>query len=856
MSARTSRRPTPPPSAAQLALFSATIFLRADAQGLACDSGDLSSTCVISTARTLSQASSSAAGLTIAGSGSLSCAAAGGCAVALSGSLQVLGSLAIGSGAGLWIRAASASIAAGASISSSVSLLPISLVAVAGDVTIGGTLSGGNVTVIASGAIAVSGIVSANGLGYCRGQGSGGGGAVVFTGGLCDLCGCAAGGGGGGYGGAGGSGFSNCCQPGYVPGAGGGTYGSNTAPTNFGSGGGDAFAAYWAGRNGYCGGGIVRLIAGSQVSVSGSISANGHAVTENSNVCGWADTSGGAGSGGSVWLTAPSYSCASSGVISADGGSLMARNKAAGGGGGRVAITGSTSFLSGCSRISALGGVPVSFGLSNPDPTEGASGMAGTVFQANVTISTPTASSSMTATATASASPSSTVSSSATRSPSVSASPRPNSCLAVQGFVTLEASDAANLFGYSVVVAPQSTCSMLSRSSGSLRCAPATLTTTYQGVPVYFVGRSEDIPLALMGSAPDSCGVSPTPSASPSLTATPSPTPTRSYSPSPSPSYVAPYFRPLPPGAGNGLGGQVDCVCNFGSLVVFGGAFTALGNGTAASRIAAWDGSAWRTLGQGLASGAHPSQCLTANNQLYVGTSGEGGSAGALWTWSGSAWSTVGSSGFSSNCYLGGLVQWGSKIVAACNFELKAWDGSSWSTVTTVNNNIYALIVYENYVFLGGSFTNPSNNVAKCDSSLTCTGNAGPFVANPTYNYVLAFGIHNGALYAAGYLQVGQNLYVLSSATGTWTQSTPTAGGDVHFLCSFRGLLYVGAWNSNEVYVQDTATNSIVPVGGAGLSGGSFANAAAVNNNMLYIGGQFSSIASSGVSANNAVAWG
>jgi hypothetical protein len=30
----------------------------------------------------------------------------------------------------------------------------------------------------------------------------------------------------------------------------------------------------------------------------------------------------------------------------------------------------------------------------------------------------------------------------------------------------------------------------------------------------------------------------------------------------------------------------------------------------------------------------------------------------------------------------------------------------------------------------------------------------------------------------------------------------------------------------------------------------------AVNNNMLYIGGQFSSIASSGVSANNAVAWG
>ena len=75
-------------------------------------------------------------------------------------------------------------------------------------------------------------------------------------------------------------------------------------------------------------------------------------------------------------------------------------------------------------------------------------------------------------------------------------------CATVQGFVTLAASDAANPLGYTVAVAPQSTCSMLSRSSGSLRCAPAKLTTAYAGEPVFFVGRSEDIPLDLMSSGP------------------------------------------------------------------------------------------------------------------------------------------------------------------------------------------------------------------------------------------------------------------------------------------------------------------------------------------------------------------
>jgi hypothetical protein len=90
----------------------------------------------------------------------------------------------------------------------------------------------------------------------------------------------------------------------------------------------------------------------------------------------------------------------------------------------------------------------------------------------------------------------------ATRSASPSPSPRAGACAAVQGFATLDVSDAANPLGHSVVVAPQTTCDKLARSSGSLRCAPGTLTTSFSGVPVYYVGRSEDVPLELVSSGP------------------------------------------------------------------------------------------------------------------------------------------------------------------------------------------------------------------------------------------------------------------------------------------------------------------------------------------------------------------
>ncbi|MEO6924813.1 MAG: hypothetical protein ABI142_13380, partial [Bryocella sp.] len=135
---------------------------------------------------------------------------------------------------------------------------------------------------------------------------------------------------GGSYGGLGGH------DPGPI-------YGSAAMPVNLGSGGA---AAQYTGSDG---GGAIRLIVSGTLTNNGIISANGQAVLPNQ---------GGAGAGGSVWVTTATL--AGSGSFTANGGSntTPTLSGAAAGGGGRVAVyyAGPTNFT-GFAASTALGGV-------------------------------------------------------------------------------------------------------------------------------------------------------------------------------------------------------------------------------------------------------------------------------------------------------------------------------------------------------------------------------------------------------------------------------------------------------------------------------------------------------------------
>jgi hypothetical protein len=152
---------------------------------------------------------------------------------------------------------------------------------------------------------------------------------------------------GGGYGGAGAGACGN---------VGGITYGSETQPTDIGSGGGSDQ------QQGSAGGGAVQLTASGTLTVNGIIDADG---ANHSN------DDAGAGSGGSIWLTAVTID--GSGTISADGGDSKwsTGEWGGGGGGGRIALY--YEFLT------HSGNRTVSGGIGNAGNNPGYTGDDGTI---------------------------------------------------------------------------------------------------------------------------------------------------------------------------------------------------------------------------------------------------------------------------------------------------------------------------------------------------------------------------------------------------------------------------------------------------------------------------------------------
>jgi hypothetical protein len=176
------------------------------------------------------------------------------------------------------------------------------------------TLEATNITVAAGAQI------SANGQGFGENQGPGAGTSWSENN-------VGAGGGHGGYGGDG----RNC--DGGIP------YGSEWEPTALGSGG----AAYSNGAG--SGGGAIKLVASSTLTIDGTVSANG---TD------YYQPRAGGGSGGSIWILADTLQ--GIGIISADGGA-GSPDEGGGGSGGRIRISTTTSSYLYTGITSATGGM-------------------------------------------------------------------------------------------------------------------------------------------------------------------------------------------------------------------------------------------------------------------------------------------------------------------------------------------------------------------------------------------------------------------------------------------------------------------------------------------------------------------
>jgi hypothetical protein len=192
---------------------------------------------------------------------------------------------------------------------------------------------------------------------------------------------------------------------------------------------------------------------------------------------------------------------------------------------------------------------------------------------------------------------------------------------------------------------------------------------------------------------------------------------------------------PAGAGASNGLANNVQAMCLHGGSLIVGGVFTALGSGTTANRVAAYNGTTWTAVGTGL--GGSVNALASFGGKLYAGGAfttlfgGAANSANRIAVWDGSSWGAIGPAGAFNGlggvvmalAVNGGVLHIGGAFTALGDTttianRMAAWDGTSFSSITlgvfgngVAGGQISAMQVYKNATYVGGGFTTLGNGV-------------------------------------------------------------------------------------------------------------------------------------------------
>jgi hypothetical protein len=168
---------------------------------------------------------------------------------------------------------------------------------------------------------------------------------------------------------------------------------------------------------------------------------------------------------------------------------------------------------------------------------------------------------------------------------------------------------------------------------------------------------------------------------------------------------------------GFGRGGS-DCyvyaVAAFNGLLVAAGSFEAIG-GISAHHIAAWNGTSWSPLGDGIAGGNIYALTVQGNTLVAAGTftSAGGVPVNRIARWNGATWDSIGS-GFNYDVYalttVNGALVAGGAFTGSGHTRLggiAVWTGSAWrplGAVTLSGATVYALTNVGGAVIAGGYF--------------------------------------------------------------------------------------------------------------------------------------------------------
>lgn len=316
---------------------------------------------------------------------------------------------------------------------------------------------------------------------------------------------------------------------------------------------------------------------------------------------------------------------------------------------------------------------------------------------------------------------------------------------------------------------------------------------------------------------------------------------------------------------GTGVGSSNDIVSSiisFNGKLIAGGIFDTAGN-VAASNVAAWNGSVWSAVGNGLNSisdknGTKLSVRAFAvyNNELYAGghfDSADNVYASGIAKWNGTAWTAVG----------GGIAGY-------------THDGSD-----SLRAGIYAMAVYNNELYVAGNFTRaggiPAQEIAKWNGTTWSAVASGLATGESNSDRTVScLAVANNKLYAGGSFKNASGIHATNiaswdgnawAAVGAGLGSDSIESGGVTSLAFFQGNLcasvqttdgigmpayYVSKWNG-------TNWSSVAGGPGTGVVYTGYPFALLAHGDYLYLAGQYQKISGlttlNGLSKWNGTSW-
>ncbi len=257
------------------------------------------------------------------------------------------------------------------------------------------------------------------------------------------------------------------------------------------------------------------------------------------------------------------------------------------------------------------------------------------------------------------------------------------------------------------------------------------------------------------------------------------------------------------------LSSTVNAVTVYDDEIVAGGYFTAeYGGGTPLNRIARWDGTAWRSFGDGMNNivwtlSPYRDSLLIASGQF---TTADGVSTSRIAQWNGYRWQPLGSGlngiAFALCEYNGDLIVGGEFTTAGGSTanRIARWDGSNWHEMGSgMNGNINTLTVHNDTLIAGGNFTTAGGvsaaYIARWDGSgWSALGSGMDYWVHTLTSY-------NGDLIAGGYFTAAGGVTAnrvarwdgsLWEPMGTGMNNTVYSIGVIDFGDAWGERLYAG----------------------------------------------------------------